>query len=101
VFYQNHPVTEKLQPRKLRAGIFTEDGELISDSHDLLFDLTSTNPRERELNIRFILSKKADAVNGQDVILKLEEKHEDTTLYKEYKSVRYTVRRSFTTDFDF
>ncbi len=101
VFYQNHPVTEKLQPRKLRAGIFTEDGELISDSHDLLFDLASTNPRDRELNVRFILSKKADAVNGQDVILKLEEKLEDTALYKEYKSIRYTVRRSFTTDFDF
>lgn len=101
VFYQNQPVTEKLKPRKLRAGIYTEEGDLISDCHDLLFDLSSSNPREREMHVRFILSKKADAVNGQDVILKLEEKHEDTTLFKEYKSIRYTVRRSFTTDFDF
>ncbi|PKL50510.1 MAG: BREX-1 system phosphatase PglZ type A [Candidatus Riflebacteria bacterium HGW-Riflebacteria-2] len=101
VLYQSQPVTEKLQPRFLRAGIYTEDGELISESHDLIFDLTSDNPRERELQVRFVLSRKADSVNGQDVLLKLEEKHEDTTHYKEYKSLRYVMRRSFTTDFDF
>jgi len=101
VFYQSQPVTEKLQARKLRAGIYTENGELISDSHDLLFDQASTSPRDREMHVRFVLSRKADAVNGQDVILRLEEKLEDTTVYKEYKSLRYTVRRSFTTDFDF
>ena len=43
-FYQTEPVTEKLQPRQLRAGIYTQGGDLISDVHDLSFDLTSENP---------------------------------------------------------
>ncbi len=99
--YQASPVTDKIQPRVLRAGIYSETGELISDSHDLVFDLTSENPRERELQLRFVLSRKADEANGQEVILRLEEKHAGTSHYKEYKSLRYMMRRSFTSDFDF
>ncbi|MFO2552192.1 BREX-1 system phosphatase PglZ type A [Legionella pneumophila serogroup 1] len=99
--YQAGPVTDKVQPRVLRAGIYTEAGELISDSHDLTFDLSSDNPRERELQVRFVLTRMADEVNGQEVILRLEEKHAGTSHYKEYKSLRYVMRRSFTSDFDF
>jgi uncharacterized protein (TIGR02687 family) len=99
--YQAGPVTDKIQPRVLRAGIYSETGELISDSHDLVFDLTSENPRERELQLRFVLSRKADEANGQEVILRLEEKHAGTSHYKEYKTLRYMMRRSFTSDFDF
>jgi uncharacterized protein (TIGR02687 family) len=99
--YQAQAVTDKVQPRTLRAGIYTEAGDLISDSHELSFDLTSENPRERELQVRFVLTRKADDANGQEVILKLEEKHAGTSHYKEYKSLRYMMRRSFTSDFDF
>jgi uncharacterized protein (TIGR02687 family) len=100
-FYQAQPVTEKVQPRTLRAGIYTQAGDLISDSHDLSFDLTSDNPRERELQVRFVLTRKANEANNQEVILKLEEKHAGTSHFKEYKSLRYQMRRSFTSDFDF
>ena len=99
--YQVGPVTDKIQPRVLRAGIYTEAGDLISDSHDLTFDLNSDNPRERELQVRFVLTRQADEANGQEVILRLEEKHAGTSHYKEYKSLRYLMRRSFTSDFDF
>lgn len=99
--YQVGPVTDKIQPRVLRAGIYSEAGELISDSHDLVFDFSSENPRERELQLRFVLSRKADEANGQEVTLRLEEKHVGTSHYKEYKSLRYLMRRSFTSDFDF
>ncbi len=99
--YQAGPVTDKIQPRVLRAGIYTEAGDLISDSHDLTFDLSSDNPRKRELQVRFVLTHKADDANGQEVILRLEEKHAGTSHYKEYKSLRYLMRRSFTSDFDF
>jgi len=99
--YQAGPVTDKIQPRVLRAGIYTEAGDLISDSHDLTFDLNSDNPRERELQVRFVLTRQADEANGQEVILRLEEKHAGTSHYKEYKSLRYMMRRSFTSDFDF
>jgi uncharacterized protein (TIGR02687 family) len=99
--YQAGPVTDKIQPRVLRAGIYTEADDLISDSHELTFDLGSDNPREREVQVRFVLTRKADEANGQEVILRLEEKHAGTSHYKEYKSLRYVIRRSFTSDFDF
>jgi len=94
-------VTDKVRPRTLRAGIYTQLGDLISDCHNLKFDLASDNPRERELQVRFVLTRKADEANGQEVVLRLGEKHPGTTHYKEYKSLRYLIRRSFTSDFDF
>jgi uncharacterized protein (TIGR02687 family) len=101
VLYQVQAVTDKLQGRKLRGGIYAQDGELISDSHELTFDLNSDNPREREVPVRFVLSRKADEANGQQVVLRLEELVDGTSHYREYKSLSYTIRRSFTSDFDF
>jgi uncharacterized protein (TIGR02687 family) len=101
VLYQAQAVTDKLQGRKLRGGIYTQGGELISDQHELVFDLTSDNPREREIPVRFVLSRKADEANGQQALLRLEELVDGTSHYREYKSLTYTIRRSFTSDFDF
>jgi uncharacterized protein (TIGR02687 family) len=100
-FYQTEPVSAKLQPRKLRTGIYSQDSQLISDLHELNFDLTSENQREREVRERFVLSSKADDVNNQTVYLKLEEQVPGTSHYQEYKSIVYQLRRSFTSDFDF
>lgn len=99
--YQSTPVTEKNQPRMLRVGVYTELGELISDSYEMTFDLRSENPRAREQQINLIFTRRIDELNGQEVILKLEEKVGGTSHNKEYKSLKYTVRRSFTSDFDF
>ena len=100
-FYQIEAVDDKVQPRALRAGIYSVEGDLISDRNDLVFDLTSDNPRERELKTRFVLSRDADKANGQEVILRLDEQVSGTSHFKEYKSVKYLMRRSFTSDFDF
>ena len=100
-FYQSEPVTDKVQPRYLHAGIYNQDGELISDRHDLTFDLSSENPRDREIKVQFVLTQKADEANGQNVTLRLDEKLGGTSHYREYKSIRYLMRRSFTSDFDF
>lgn len=99
--YQSTSVTEKNQPRMLRVGVYTESGELISDSYEMTFDLRSENPRAREQQVNLIFTRRIDELNGQEVVLKLEEKVGGTSHYKEYKSLKYTVRRSFTSDFDF
>lgn len=100
-FYQRDPVTEKKQKRVLRAGIYTTEGELISDAHELVFDFASDNPREREISVRFLLSKKADDANGREVVLRLDERQPSTSHYREYSAVTYMMQRSFTSDFDF
>ncbi|MEZ5647240.1 MAG: hypothetical protein R3E99_19145 [Burkholderiaceae bacterium] len=79
VLHQREAITEKRQPRRPRAGLYTLAGELISDQHDLRFDFTSDNPRERELPLRLLLSRKADEANNQQVELRLEEPVEGTS----------------------
>lgn len=74
---------------------------MISDTHELTFDMASDNPRERELAVRFILSRKADGCNNQQVELRLEEPVDGTSHYTLYQATRYTIRRSFTSEFDF
>lgn len=100
-FYQKDAVTPKMHARYLQAGIYTGDDELISDCHELVFDKTSDNPRDREQVVRFLLTSRADACNGKEVVLKLKEQVAGTRYYQEYASSRYIVRRSFTVDFDF
>lgn len=101
VLYQTEPVTAKQHARRLKAGIYTLEGEPISDTHDLSFDFASDNPRERELPVRFILSRKADEFNNQHVELRLDEQVDGTSHYAKYKAVRYAIRRSFSSEFDF
>ena len=100
-FYQVEAVTAKKHGRALQAGIYTEDDVLISDSHDLTFDKESPDPRDREQTVRFLLTSGAEACNGKDVLLKLKENIPGTRYYRDYASCRYTIRRSFTLDFDF
>ncbi|MEP2680286.1 MAG: BREX-1 system phosphatase PglZ type A [Sulfitobacter sp.] len=99
--YQAQSVSEKQQQRDLLAGIYANDGTLISDEHQLTFDFTSQNARERELPIKFLLSREADQFNDQDVFLKLRQRIGKTSHYEDYASHRFQLRRGITTDFDF
>lgn len=99
--YQAQPVSEKQQQRDLVAGIYSQEGTLISDEHQLTFDFASQNPRERELPITFLLSREADRFNNQDVFLKLRERVGKTSHFEDYTSHRFQLRRGISTDFDF
>lgn len=99
--YQTQPVSEKMRPRELLAGIYATDGTLISDEYTLLFDFRSENAREREMPRKFLLSREADQFNNQDVILKLRERVGKTSHYQDYATHRFQLRRGMTTDFDF
>jgi uncharacterized protein (TIGR02687 family) len=99
--YQAQPVSEKQQQRNLLAGIYAEDGTLISDEHQTTFDFTAQNPREREFPVTFLLSREADRFNNQDVFLKLRERIGKTSHFEDYASHRFQLRRGISTDFDF
>lgn len=101
VLYQAEPVTDKCQPRRLRVGLYSLAGDAISDVQELTFDMASSNPREREVAVRFLLSRKADDYNNQQVELRMDEPVDGTSHHKLYQSARYTIRRSFTSEFDF
>ena len=99
--YQESAVSEKVHARTLRLGLFSKEGELVSDSHTIVFDNESDSPREREIQTRLLLGKTADKFNNQEVALRLEEQHQNTSTFKVYKEEKYLLKRSFSNDFDF
>lgn len=99
--YQTGPASDKVQAITRKIGIYTKDDVLISDEHELTFDFTSENPRDRELRVRLVLSREADDFNEKEVYLKLKGKHQDTSHDVDHGSLPYIIRRSFTSDFDF
>lgn len=98
--HQSEPVSEKVQPRTLRAGLYVGE-TLISNQVELVFDQSSDDVRDRYQSVRMLLSQAADAFNTRAVEFRLEEQIPNTSQWRIYQRVLYTLRRSFTTDFDF
>ncbi|GAF04647.1 BREX-1 system phosphatase PglZ type A [Saccharicrinis fermentans] len=100
-FIQSDLVTEQVLPRSLRAAIYAEDGELLSDQFKYNFDIDEGSERMREVKYHFQISTKASGkYKNQRVKLILEEPVEGTSKWKEYKNYFYTLNISFTNDFD-
>ena len=78
--YQKEPVSEKVQARTLRVGLYTQDGKLISDTQEIIFDLTAENERDREKSVRLILSKDSQTFNNKNVYVRLLEREVGTSL---------------------
>lgn len=99
-FYQKQPVADKIQPRQIKAGFYTNAGELISDIATLIFNSTENDSRAREKRQIFQFTSEASKFNGQDVYLKLEEQIEGTNQFKNYNKFTYQMLISFSSEFD-
>jgi hypothetical protein len=100
-FIQTELVTEQVLPRKLRALIMAEDGEVLSDQFVYTFDVAEGSERQREVKHRFQLSAKASGkYKNQRVKLVLEEPVDGTAKWRHYRDYYYTLNISFTSDFD-
>jgi uncharacterized protein (TIGR02687 family) len=97
---QREAVTAKIQARRVRLGLYVGD-TVISDQPVLTFDSTSGDGRERYQSAVLYLTEEADSFNGRPVELRLDEQIPNTSQWKTFARGAYTLRRSFTTDFDF
>jgi hypothetical protein len=97
---QREAVTDKIQPRQVRLGIYTGETP-ISDQPVLTFDSSSGDQRERYQSVTLYLTQDADDVNNRAVELRLEEQIPNTNQWKTFSKANYTIKRSFMTDFDF
>ena len=102
-FIQSELVTDKVLARKIKAGIYAEDGELLSDEFIFNFDITEGSERQREVRHGFRLSSKASKkYKNQQVYLRLKEPIVGSaTEWKPYNKFSFTLNISFTNDFDF
>lgn len=97
---QREAVTDKIQPRQVRLGLYVGD-TLISDQPVLTFDSASDDQRDRYQKAVLYLTQDADQYNNRPVELRLEKPIPNTTQWKSFSKGNYTIKRSFTSDFDF
>jgi len=98
--YQDRPVADKILPRTLRIGVFSQDGKALSETRAIVFDSADAEPRQREKQLGLTLSRAADAYNNQDVEIRLEETLPGTAQATVYKCHRVRLQKPFGSDFD-
>ncbi|MFF4937306.1 BREX-1 system phosphatase PglZ type A [Micromonospora sp. NPDC000729] len=98
--FQSEPVTDKVQPRTLRAGLYVGE-TLISNLAHLTFDQISADKRDRYQSAQMLLSQDANDYNNRAVEFRLEEQIPNTNQWRVYAKAIYTLKRSFASDFDF
>ena len=100
-FIQSELVKENVLPRSLKAALYSDDGELLSDQFKYNFNMEEGSQRQREVKHTFQLSAKASShYKNQRIKLILEEPIEGSSKWKPYKEFAYTLNISFTSDFD-
>lgn len=98
--FQSEPVSDKVQPRTVRAGLYVGE-TLISNQSELTFDQFSTDKRDRYQSAQMLLSQDANDYNNRVVEFRLEERIPNTNQWRVYAKAMYTLKRSFASDFDF
>lgn len=98
--FQTEPVSDKVQPRTLRAGLYVGE-TLISNLLDLTFDQTSSDKRDRYQSARMLLSQESSDYNNRTVEFRLGERILNTNQWRVFAKAAYTLKRSFASDFDF
>jgi uncharacterized protein (TIGR02687 family) len=96
--HQSEPVSDKVQAREIRAGIYLGD-ELLSNEVFLKFNSESSEPSARYVPARMALRAEADAHNNKDVELRLSEQIPNTTQWRLVTKAVYKLKRSFQADF--
>ncbi|MCB9403265.1 MAG: BREX-1 system phosphatase PglZ type A [Microthrixaceae bacterium] len=100
--FQSEPVSDKVQARLLRAGLYVGETLISNDPQpELTFDSTSDEQRDRYQTIQLLLNQEANDYNNRSVEFRLEEQIPNTNQWRVYEKAIYTLKRSFTTDFDF
>jgi hypothetical protein len=100
--FQSEPVSDKVQPRLLRAGLYVGETLISNDPPpELVFDSTSTEQRDRYQSVQLLLNQDANDFNNRTVEFRLEERIPNTNKWRPYEKAVYMLKRSFTSDFDF
>jgi uncharacterized protein (TIGR02687 family) len=100
--FQSEPVSDKVQARMLRVGLYVGETLISNDPQpELTFDSTSAEQRDRYQSIQLLLNKDANDYNNRAVEFRLEERIPNTNQWRVYEKAIYTLKRSFTSDFDF
>ncbi|MGZ4055301.1 MAG: BREX-1 system phosphatase PglZ type A [Bacteroidia bacterium] len=99
-FYQMQATGEKVLPRLLKIGFYSENGKPVSDIHNLNFNVSDSDSLARERKQSFVFTSDATNYNGQDVKLRMEEAIDGSNQFRVYKEFTYRMNISFGSEFD-
>ena len=99
-FYQMQAIGDKILPRILKVGFYSENGKQISDIHNLNFNVTDSDSLAREKKQQFVFTSEATNYNGQDVKLRMEELIDGSSQFRIYKEFSYRMNIAFGSEFD-
>lgn len=100
-FVQSIPAGGKILPRDIRAAFYDQEGNALTDVHDLRFDSSAEDAREREKKVTFTFSKTAGGKNQQTITLRLDTPAaKGTSHWRHYRDYTYQLNLSFASEFD-
>ena len=99
-FYQMNAIGDKVLPRSIKVGFYSETGKPISDIHNLNFNVTDSDSLAREKKQQFVFTSDAANYNGQDVKLRMEELIDGSSQFRIYKEFNYRMNIAFGSEFD-
>ena len=91
---------DKLLGRELEAGIYSPEGELLSDLKQVRFELTDPEPRNREVVIQLTLGHRVTDFNNQNLELRLRERIGTTSHKNTYATATAKFAKPFETEID-
>jgi len=97
-FIQEEPVQGKVLPRIVVTRFESEDGTVISNQYELVFDSKDPNSENRGRIVGFTLTPKADDYNNKIIKLKIMDKKPGNILVL-YREFPYRLSKSIATDF--
>jgi len=95
---QKEPVGDKILARHIKVGLYLQNDELISDIHEIHFDIKSNDLEKMHKQVIFNFNTDMTALNGQNIYLKVMSKVSGTDIFKKElndKKEIYTVNISF------
>ncbi len=94
--------SDKVQARTLRAGLYVGETLISNDPQpELTFDSASSEKRDRYQSVQLLLNKDSNDYNNRSVEFRLEERIPNTNQWRLFAKAMYTLKRSFSSDFDF
>ena len=97
---QTRQVGDRIREREVIAGIYAEDGTLLSDEQTHLFNLQGSDPRQLIRTVRFMMRGDIEKYNGSTVELIVKDKEKRPMAEQEIVRVPLLLSISITNDFD-
>ena len=96
-FYQDEPVSTKVLKRKIKAAFYDIKGDLISEIHEITFDIEASESELRVKKQTFVFNPSLE--NDLECELKISSKVEGSNQFVPYEQYPHHLKKTFDLDF--